>query len=152
MDKLYADMLGEIMDVDDKLTEWEHGFVFGTPGDPRPGVKDRDTLSPRQTSRLRQMHHEKCPDSKLDATVPDLDNGLVKIEKTKSGTQILVRGVKVGDPLGRRAAEDLRIWLHDALDDLKLALSNEWEPPVQAEEVEPEQPKGKYEPKSPCPF
>ena len=116
MDKKYLDMISEIEQVADQLTEWESGFVFGS-GDFSP-LKERQSLSPKQIDILTRIYDERVKGEDRNTNRPVKFGDVEAIPNENNRFIIIYKNRKIGTPLKREEAVLIAGWLDSAIDSL----------------------------------
>jgi len=122
VEDIYGKAIAEIIRHKNQLSQRERDFIFGAPGETRPPVKDRYTLSMRQKAWLRKIYKKAVPNGRLKLDELEQQKGPVKLEATDSGTSVTVNGMKVGENVAKREADVIGTWLCTALNDIEKAL------------------------------
>lgn len=114
----YIDKIEEIKQNDDKLSDWEKGFVFGN--DDSTPIDTRPNLSISQKAIIDRIYDQRVAGKSSEpVTEIKFDNTRVSANKTESNQfEVSIDGNVVGPTVSQREAVAVVGWLSEIVDTL----------------------------------
>ena len=114
----YIDKIEEIQQHDDKLTDWEKGFIFGN--DDSSPISTRPSLSISQKSIIDRIYDQRVKgETKRVITEIKFDSDRIIARKTETNTfQIGIDGIDVGPAVSQRESIAIVGWMSEVIDEL----------------------------------
>ena len=114
----YIDKIQEIKQHQDKLTDWEKGFIFGD-GDSTP-IDTRPNLSISQKAIVDRVYQQRVKGVNQEAvTEIAMNNNRIRASKTETNQfAVHVDGNVIGPTVSQREAVAIVGWLSDSIDKL----------------------------------
>lgn len=115
----YIDKIEEIKQNNDKLSEWETGFVFGN--DDSSPINTRPSLSISQKAIIDRIYDQRVQGKdKEPVTQVKFNNNRVVANKTETNTfAVSIDGNVVGPAVSQREAVAVVGYLSECIDELK---------------------------------
>ena len=112
----YASMIAEIRREDEKLTDWERKFIFGS-DDSKP-IGERESLTSNQKSIIERIYREKVQGEER-TTVETIAFNCARVRGIKNpdggGFRMVVDNQQVGPNQTLKECQAVCCWLSDAI-------------------------------------
>jgi hypothetical protein len=119
IEKEYLDLIEEIKQNDDKLNDWERGFIYGDDSGSTP-IGERSQLTAGQKKTIEKIHSERVQgNERSKETNITFNNDRIKAVKLETGSYVItIDENQIGSGISRREAIAVTAWLSENIETL----------------------------------